>query len=158
MRSVVLSLAGLGLAACNPVPAIVGDEGMQVARADQVAERREAQMVRMTTAGRGMVRLAVALPVLAGLALAGCEKPRVLTGDPSVAVLTEAQAAGCTPVKRITTTTGVFGNIGREKAMELARNETQGQVAAAGGNAMVYVTGGPDDPDALFVEARGFRC
>ena len=102
------------------------------------------------------MRLAL-LPVCL-LALMACAQPRAFTGDPSVAELTRDQVAECTPLKKITTTTGVFGSIGRERAIELARNETRNKAASDGATAIVYVSGGPDDPDALYVEALTYRC
>lgn len=68
-----------------------------------------------------------------------------------------ALTANCTPVSVITTTTGVFGTIGIDKALELARNETKMKAREAGANTVAWENGGPgsDDP---FVRARTFIC
>lgn len=98
------------------------------------------------------------IPCLLFLGLAACQQPDLLTGDPSVKVISAEQASTCAPLRTVTTTTGVFGNIGRAKAMELARNETQATAGAGGANAMVFTMGGPGDDGALFVEAKTFIC
>ena len=65
--------------------------------------------------------------------------------------------SACTPVSVITTTTGIFGTIGIDKALELARNETKKKAREAGANTVAWENGGPgsDDP---FVRAQTFIC
>ncbi len=90
--------------------------------------------------------------------LAACESPIPLTMDPNaIRIATAAEVTGCTPTEVITTTTGVFGTIGQERALELARNETIQTALQSGANTMVYENGAPGSQD-VFVRARAFSC
>ncbi len=100
-----------------------------------------------------------AVAALASLPLlAGCVIAPAISGVDGVDILTPEAAASCTPLVRLTTTTGVSGEIGREEALQIARNQTLADALGRGANAVVFVTGGPDDPDAFFVEAQAYRC
>lgn len=90
------------------------------------------------------------------LALSSCTTaPEVdLSGVNEVSL---AATAACTPVSVITTTTGVFGTIGIDKALELARNETKKKAREAGANTVAWENGGPGSNDP-FVRARTFIC
>lgn len=95
--------------------------------------------------------------ILAAAALAGCEPASPLVDRSGVAEASPLEVAGCTPVSVITTTTGVSGTLGREKALELARNETKENAREAGADTVVWENGGPGSDD-LFVRAGTYRC
>ena len=90
--------------------------------------------------------------------LAACQTPAIFRGDPAVAVARLDQVSGCAEVTRLTTTIGISGNIGREQALQLARNQTLAEAGAAGADTVVFLSGGPEDPRALLVEAVAYRC
>ena len=103
-----------------------------------------------------MLRSAAALS--AAVLLAGCVITPGISGVDGVEIIDQSAAAGCTPIVKLTTTTGVSGPIGREQALQVARNETMANALARGANAIVFLAGGPDDPEALFVEGQAYRC
>ncbi len=103
------------------------------------------------------MRVAVSLAVLAGLVLAGCEPASPLVDRSGVAEASAYEVASCTPISVITTTTGISGTLGREKALELARNETKDKAREAGADTVVWENGGPGSAD-LFVRAGTYRC
>ncbi|MDU8945329.1 hypothetical protein [Ovoidimarina sediminis] len=94
---------------------------------------------------------------LAILGLAACEPASPLVDTSGVRVVTQAEVVECTPVSTITTTTGVSGELVREKALELARNETLEEIRATGADTAVLEAGGPGSDD-FFVRAAGYRC
>ncbi|MEM9476283.1 MAG: hypothetical protein AAGA71_13395 [Pseudomonadota bacterium] len=98
------------------------------------------------------------LLVLAPLALAACDPSPGLDGAPAMNVASAEEVAACTPTKIYTTTPGVFGPVVGEQAMEFARNETMANAQEDGANTIVFESGGLGDPDALFVQARGYIC
>ena len=99
------------------------------------------------------------IPLLAtaALALAACEPASPLVDRSGIREVAANDARGCTPISVITTTTGVTGSIGREKALELARNETKEKAREAGADTVVYENGWPGSDD-LFVRAAAYRC
>lgn len=88
--------------------------------------------------------------------LAACEAPAPFVDTLSVREATAADVTGCTPLTIITTTLGVSGTLGREKALELGRNETKAKAAEAGADTVVFESG--TAPDDLFVRAATYRC
>ena len=97
------------------------------------------------------------LSVLALAGLAACETPSPLVDNSGVTEATPLEVALCTPLTVITTTLGISGTIGREKALEIARNETKSKAAEAGADTVVWESGGPGSDD-LFVRAATYRC
>lgn len=78
--------------------------------------------------------------------------------DPSgVAVVSAFEVASCTPVTILTTTIGVSGTLGREKALELARDSTLEELRKRGADTAVITNGAPGSDD-LFVRAEGYDC
>ena len=102
-----------------------------------------------------MTRFA-ALPVL--LILAACTPPPPFATPEGVTVATSDQVASCQPLSRLTTTPGVTSSVARNEVLGFARNETMEKAKNSGANTVVFVTGGPNDPDALFVEALTYVC
>lgn len=101
-----------------------------------------------------MQRLAL---VAAAFGLTACEPPSPITDKSGVRVATPAEVTACNRRSVLTTTPGVSGSIGRDKTMELARNETKASAAAAGANTIVYQNGAPGSGD-LFVRADAYFC
>lgn len=94
---------------------------------------------------------------LAILGLAACEPAAPLVDTSGVNVVSQAEVGGCTPISTITTTTGVSGELVREKSLELARNETLAEIRKTGADTAVIEAGGPGSDD-FFVRATGYRC
>jgi len=88
--------------------------------------------------------------------LAACEAPAPFVDTLSVREVTAEEVVACTPLTIITTTLGVSGTLGREKALELGRNETKAKAAEAGADTVVFESG--SEPDDLFVRAATYRC
>ena len=102
-----------------------------------------------------MTRIA-ALPIL--LILVACAPPPPFATPEGVTVATADQVASCQPLTRLTTTPGITSSVARNEVLGLARNETMEKAKNSGANTVVFVTGGPDDPDALIVEALTYAC
>ena len=100
----------------------------------------------------------ICLAVIGLAALAACEQPAALRGAPEVRIATEAEVFDCTPTKIYTTTLGVSGSLTGPRTLELARNQTLANAEADGANTVYFESGGPNDPEALLVRARGYIC
>jgi hypothetical protein len=104
------------------------------------------------------MRPAVPAMICAALiALAACEAPEPFADRSGVAEASAAEVSACTPLTVITTTPGISGTIGRDKALEISRNETKEKAREAGADTVVWENGGPGSED-LFVRARTYRC
>ena len=97
-------------------------------------------------------------PAAAFAVLAACNAPPALDGVAGITIASADAVAACTPTVRVTTTLPVYGALGREQALGIARNQTMSDALAKGSDTIVFLAGGPDDPDALFVEGQGYRC
>ncbi len=92
------------------------------------------------------------------LCLAACTPPAGMVGAPEVRIATtEAEVAGCTPVKVYTRTPGLYGPVAGEQALEYARNAVLADAAKDGVNVAIFEEGGPNAP-AYYVRVRGYRC
>lgn len=103
------------------------------------------------------MRAAVLLSMLSALGLTACDVSSPLSDNSGVAEASQLEVALCTPLSVITTTLGISGTIGRDKALEIARNETKTEAASSGADTVVWEAGGPGSDD-LFVRASTYRC
>jgi hypothetical protein len=101
-----------------------------------------------------VLRLAL---LAAAFVLTACEPPFPITDKSGVRVASPVEVTACNRRRVLTTTPGISGSIGRDKAMELARNETKANAADAGANTIVYQNGAPGSND-LFVRADAYFC
>ena len=103
------------------------------------------------------MRVSAPLMILGVAAMAACEPVAPLVDRSGVREALPGEVSDCTPLTIITTTTGISGTLGQDKALELARNETKEKAMIAGADTVVYENGGPGSED-LFVRARTYRC
>ena len=99
-----------------------------------------------------------ALALLAPAFLVACNVPPNARDATGIRIATPDQVTACTPLVRLTTTTGISGPAGRDEAFASARNRQARDALAAGADTLVFEVGGPEDTDALFVEGVAYRC
>lgn len=100
----------------------------------------------------------IALAVLCPVLVSACNLSTGPQDPAGINVGTPESVATCTPVTRLTSTTGLAGPALREETLRAARNRVAQDALAAGADTLLFEVGAPGDTDALFVEAVGYRC
>ena len=94
----------------------------------------------------------------AALLLAACAIPPVGENPAGITVATADMVVDCTPLTRLTSTTGISGTALRDSAFRAARDRMARDALRAGADTIVFEVGGPGDTEALFVEGVAYRC
>lgn len=103
------------------------------------------------------MRRTPSLLIALAFALAACEPVPGLQQVPEVRELSAAEVAGCTPIRRYTTTPGVYGPVAGQQAIEFAENQTKAAARDAGANAIVWERPDPGAPQ-YYVRGTAYRC
>ncbi|MEM0946820.1 MAG: hypothetical protein AAGK37_05410 [Pseudomonadota bacterium] len=100
----------------------------------------------------------IALTLATPLLLLACGLPPNGVNPAGINVATADSVTGCAPVIKLTSTPGLSGPALRDEVFQAARNRMAQDALGAGGDTIVFVVGGPEDTDALFIEGIAYRC